>query len=108
LAKLDRQINKRVLARANKHMSNEVLVLINKYPKWNTPAFTATGYQEWRQYIKNEATRSQAITLWQQRERQYARRQITWFKKQAQVNWFSAQDKNAFKAIEKRVKNWYA
>ncbi len=48
----------------------------------NTPLAKALGFQPLRDFIKGKITREQAIVLAQAQTRQYAKRQVTWFKNQ--------------------------
>lgn len=108
LPQLDQRINQRVLTRAKHDMTKEVETLIKKYLNWELPAFSATGYKQWRDYLEGKTTKAQAISLWQTSERQYARRQMTWFKKQPGINWFDITTSNWQTALVDIVKNWYA
>lgn len=48
----------------------------------------AIGYLETIDYINNMITLEQAITLTCQKTRQYAKRQMTWFRKEKEIQWF--------------------
>ncbi len=105
---IDQRIFKRVTDRIQNGMTEEVKRLINKYPDWSLPAFSATGYRQWRNYLEGKTTKKQAIKLWQQSEHQYARRQLTWFKTNPNINWFDITQKNFKLELVEKVKNWYA
>ena len=49
--------------------------------------FDFIGYREWREYLSGELTREQAIERIQQSTRRYAKRQITWFRRETGVRW---------------------
>lgn len=90
LSLLDDRINLRVMARAVPAFTAEVKSLLRLYPDFlNLPAASATGYRPWAGYIGGQISRSAAIQAWQLSERQYARRQLTWFKKIPGVQWLS-------------------
>src|SRR3989344_5087951 len=38
---------------------------------------------------------------------QYAKRQMTWFKKEKDLNWFDITEKNYYEMVEKMVADWY-
>lgn len=85
---IDERINARVLSRATPTFSQEVRKLAALYPDFASfPAATATGYHEWLYYLAGKISKAQALALWQLHERQYARRQLTWFKKIPQIKW---------------------
>lgn len=108
LSSIDKKIDTRVLSRVRRGMTQETKWLMKQYPDWNHPAFSATGYKEWRQYLEGKISKPTALKLWRRREKQYARRQITWFKKQNQIHWFSFTSPSQVKTIVKQVENWYA
>ena len=87
-AVLEKRIRHRVMMRASRGMTEEVKRLIREYADWDLPAFSATGYSQWREYIEGKLSRDEAIEQWQRAEIQYMRRQLTWFKKMRQFTWF--------------------
>ena len=105
---IDQRINQRVLNRAQNGITPEVKTLMTKYPNWKFPAFSGTGYQEWRDYLESKTTKAQAISKWQLRERQYAKRQTTWFKRNPKINWYDITSPSWKKNLVLRVKTWYA
>jgi tRNA dimethylallyltransferase len=56
---------------------------------WEVPAFSAIGYREWQAYARGETTRSETITRLHLDTRRYAKRQLTWFKRDRRIEWFS-------------------
>ena len=91
---LEERIRQRVERRAKGGMSQEVKRLVRGYPDWELPAFSATGYREWRDYLEGKTSREEAIFRWQTAEIQYMRRQLTWFKKMRQFTWFDIDSKS--------------
>ena len=57
---------------------------------------TSLGYAEATAVLKNELTREQAVTQAQQGHRNYAKRQLTWFRREPGVHWLEGfgTDKN--------------
>ena len=45
------------------------------------------GYKQAAQFLRGELTAEQAIQLAQQGHRNYAKRQMTWFRREPDVNW---------------------
>jgi len=66
----------------------------NLYQKYgeNWPAVDSLGYQELIAHLKGEITLTTAIDLMKQRSRNYAKRQLTWFKKDQQIKWVNPED----------------
>ncbi|MEO5377897.1 MAG: tRNA (adenosine(37)-N6)-dimethylallyltransferase MiaA [Magnetococcus sp. DMHC-6] len=55
----------------------------------NLPALKAVGYRQLLRHIDGELTLQQAIALGKQESRRYAKRQLTWFNREANLFWFS-------------------
>jgi tRNA dimethylallyltransferase len=107
LEKLYERIDKRVEERIEKGVEKEIKRLIKKGYSWDLPAMSALGYQEWREYFEGQATKKEVIQKWKFDEHGYARRQMTWFKKEKGIRWFDASKLNYQKAVAKLVKSWY-
>ncbi len=57
------------------------------YSKKHLNALQTVGYKELFSYFDGEITETQAIDLIKQHTRQYAKRQVTWFKKDPEIIW---------------------
>ena len=55
-------------------------------------ALQTVGYREFFDYFDGTVTRDEAITLIKRNSRQYAKRQLTWFRRDAEIRWFSPFD----------------
>ncbi len=58
------------------------------YPLRELNALQTVGYREWFGYFDGEYDRQEAIRLLKRNSRRYAKRQMTWFKRDAEVAWF--------------------
>lgn len=67
-------------------------------------AVQAIGYKELEPYFKEDAQLSECIEALKRSTRRYAKRQLTWFRKDDSVNWFFADEYESanelFKAVE--------
>lgn len=63
-------------------------------PHRNNNALQTVGYTELFDYFDGKTSESKAIELIQQHTRQYAKRQMTWFKKDPQINWINLENKH--------------
>ena len=68
-------------------------------PDW--PAFKTIGYQEVYRHLAGELAYAEMVQLIKQKTRNYAKRQLTWFRHQAPVQWFDAADPQVLEKIEK-------
>lgn len=57
-------------------------------------ALQGLGYKEIIEYLNNEITLEEAIEKIKQETRRYAKRQMTWFKKDKNIVWINAKDKD--------------
>lgn len=80
------RINTRVNLMIEQGLIEEVEGLIQRYPI-DMPAFTALGYKECIQYLSGGISKSEMIELIKQKTRNFAKRQITWYRKFSNVNW---------------------
>jgi tRNA dimethylallyltransferase len=107
LKELYQRIDRRVEKRVNQGVEKEIKKLISKGYSWNLPAMSALGYQEWQDYFEGQATREEVIQKWKFDEHGYARRQLTWFKKDKRIKWFNISKPNYQNEVEKLVESWY-
>ena len=84
-------INKRVDEMFEKGLVNEVEQLINKYQLSNT-AKAAIGYKEVIDYLNRELTLEECKELIKKRTRNYAKRQVTFFKNQFELEMFDTKE----------------
>lgn len=68
-------------------------------PDW--PAFKTIGYREVYGHLAGELTYAEMAQLIKQKTRNYAKRQLTWFRHQAPARWFDAADPKVTEKIEK-------
>jgi tRNA dimethylallyltransferase len=57
--------------------------------------------------LEKKITKEQCIQNWTLHELQYAKRQLTWFKKNPKIQWFDALDYELKKKVENAVQSWY-
>ncbi len=62
------------------------------YTERNLNALQTVGYKEIFGYLAGEYDKEEAVRLLKRNSRRYAKRQMTWFKKNEQVKWFEATD----------------
>ena len=99
---LYKRIDQRVEERVRAGIEDEIIKLLKKGLTWKSQSMTALGYREW-----NGRDRKTAIDQWKKDEHGFARRQITWFKKDKRINWFNITQKDYQKRVELLVEKWY-
>lgn len=81
------RINKRVDIMISQGLEDEVRRLIEMGVSNNTTAMQAIGYKEMAEYINGEITKDEAIYKIKIGSRHYAKRQLTWFRRNDKINW---------------------
>lgn len=84
--KLYERINKRVDIMLSNGLIEEVQALINKYNNIQT-AMQSLGYKEVVQYFNKELSKEEMIDKIKMESRRYAKRQLTWFRKNKDTIW---------------------
>lgn len=79
------RINKRVDIMMQEGLLHEVKGLLD-YKAFN--ALQTVGYRELIAHLETDTTLEQAIAAIKQNTRRFAKRQLTWFKKDNQIHWF--------------------
>jgi tRNA dimethylallyltransferase len=86
---LYKRIHARTSAMLERGWMSEVQVLLKQKKNEAAKPFDFIGYRELRAVLRNEMPLEQAREAIQQATRRYAKRQITWFRKEARVQWFT-------------------
>lgn len=84
------QLNTRIDARVDEMMQQglleEVQALAQKYD-WSLPAMSGIGYKELGEHVRGETTLEEAVQNIKTHTRQYAKRQLTWWRKEKNLHW---------------------
>lgn len=105
---LYQRIDKRVEERVKQGVEKEIKKLLDKGYTWESSALGVTiGYKEWQLFFKGEASKDEVIQGWKFDEHAYARRQLTWFKKDKRIKWFDIIKLGFKHEVEKLVSSWY-
>ncbi len=107
LKTIEKRIEKRVHQRIKAGAQKEVVNLIKTGYSWDLPAMSAMGYQQWQPYLNNKITLKKVTQTWTLAEKQYLRRQLTWFNKQPNINWFNLKDAKYQQQVARMVGDWY-
>lgn len=80
------RINNRVLKMMNQGLIEEAKAV---YPQKGLNALNTVGYKELFAYFDGDISLDDAILKIQSNTRQYMRKQVTWFKRDNEIKWFS-------------------
>lgn len=82
------RINARAAAMFTSGLIQETQSLINRYGN-SIPVLDALGYRQARQLLHGDLTPEEAVAAAQQGHRNYAKRQLTWFRREPDVHWLA-------------------
>lgn len=85
--KLYERINQRVIAMLKQGLIEENMRLAKKGLEKNDQAMLAIGYREVQFYLRGLLTYEEMVRILQQSSRNYAKRQLTWFRKTDNAIW---------------------
>ncbi|MGE3278311.1 MAG: tRNA (adenosine(37)-N6)-dimethylallyltransferase MiaA [Candidatus Altimarinota bacterium] len=93
--KLYERINERTREQLEQGMIEEVQALVDQFAggsieafkKHPWPGLTSIGCKEVIPYLKGDLSKDQLLSQLQQNNRNYAKRQLTWLRKDKEVNW---------------------
>ncbi len=86
--KLYDRINQRVDIMIEQGLIEEVQELLKKYKNFPT-AMQGLGYKEVVPYLQGNITKEEMIENLKQETRRYAKRQLTWFRKNKEIKWLN-------------------
>ena len=88
------RINARVVSMMEQGLVEEAKSVL---PYRNEKALNTIGYKEIFRYFDNEITLEEAVRQIQSNSREYARKQLTWYKKDESMKWFHPNQKKDIK-----------
>lgn len=92
--KLYNQINHRVGEMVAEGLEAEAKAML---PYKELSALQTVGYREFFDFFEGKTTREEAIDLIKRNSRHYAKRQMTWFRRNENIQWFESNDAGAIK-----------
>ncbi len=90
------RINQRVLTMVENGLEQEVRNLV---PHFHLNALQTVGYSEWVPYFQGQISLTKVIENIQQNTRHYAKRQMTWFKKDPEIAWYTRNEISATQIV---------
>jgi tRNA dimethylallyltransferase len=88
-SELYKNINDRVDNMIAEGLIDEVSSILAKGYDKKLNAFNTVGYKEIISYLEEEVSLDEAIDLIKRNTRHFAKRQMTWFKKDTRIKWFN-------------------
>lgn len=104
---LNEKIKKRIEERIKLGFENEVLELLKGGIGFNYQSMQSLGYRQYSNFYYGKIPRDKFINNWFLGEVNYAKRQMTWFKKEKRITWFDVSEKGWLEKVSKKVDDWY-
>ena len=95
----------RIDRRVEKMMENGLLEEIKELIRmgYSQTAAQAIGYKEFFGYLQGKSTLEESVARVQQESRRYAKRQLTWFRRDERVNWLYIDDYEDYNSLVKQA-----
>jgi len=84
---LHNRISNRVDQMMKDGLLDEVSALLKQKYGWQLPSMSGIGYKQFKPYVNGECTLEKSIEDLKRDTRRFARRQLTWFKKDKRIKW---------------------
>ena len=81
---------------------DEVKNIINKYGN-DLPLLKTINYREIKEYLENKLTLDETKELMKKNTRNFAKRQLTWFRHDPYINFFKSEDQNDIQIVREHV-----
>lgn len=101
--KLYKNIHQRLLERLDAGMIEEVQQLHQEGVSYQRMDALGLEYRYVAKYLQDELTKDEMIEQLETKIRQFAKRQMTWLKRDQEIEWFAAED---YPRIERRVEDF--
>jgi tRNA dimethylallyltransferase len=102
-SELHRRIELRVDSMMEKGFVDEVVKLRGMGYTPDLPSMKSIGYAEVGEYLDKIITYNESVEKIKSMTKKFAKRQITWFKRNKKIVWFNPEDE---KKITKEIENW--
>ncbi len=96
-------IDRRVDEMIQQGFADEVKNILEMGYDKNLNSLNTVGYKEILQYLDGEFSLERAIELIKRNTRHYAKRQLTWFRKDKRIHWFDINDLNELDRIAEKI-----
>ncbi len=104
---VDKRIKKRVFERLEMGFEDEVYSLLERGIDWRYSCMLSTGYRQYKDYYLSKISKEEFVREWITAEKRYAKRQMTWFKKDRRIKWIDTSNSDLTQMVEMLAENWY-
>jgi len=101
---LKQRIEERVGQQLDRGLVGETKSLVARKYGWNLPSMSSIGYRQIGYFLRGEMSLEQAVECLKRDTRRYAKRQLTWFKRDKRINWIK-EESQARELVNKFLEN---
>jgi tRNA dimethylallyltransferase len=103
-ADLHARINVRVDEMFRRGLVDETRGLLQRGLEQNQTAMQAIGYRQVVEHLRGERSLAETIELVKQRTRQFAKRQLTWFRRQLDPVWMELKPDESLETVARKIR----
>jgi tRNA dimethylallyltransferase len=105
--KLYERINRRAEKMIEAGLIDEVRSLQRMGYSSSLNSLQTVGYQEVFQYLEGKIDYETMLERFAQNSRRFAKRQLTWFRRDRRIRWFHVEDESEFSTIAENIVNYF-
>lgn len=106
--KIYERIEQRVDTMIEKGLIEEVRKLLNMGYNRDLVSMQALGYKEIVRYLEGEISLEESLSILKRDSRHYAKRQLTWFRRDERIKWFNIDEYQDREPLVKNIINYIA
>lgn len=103
ISEMYERINRRTEMQWKSGLFNEVEKLVKQKYSFDLPSLSGIGYRQVGCYLRGESTEKETVEIIKRDTRRYAKRQVTWFKRDKRIKWIN---KDNYQEAKKLVKEF--
>ena len=93
------RINNRIDEMIKMGLVDEVKSLLDKGYGWNLNSMSGLGYRQFKDYLDGKSSLEESVENLKRDTRHYAKRQISWFKRDDRIHWFKSDNYQGVKEM---------
>ncbi len=101
------RIDSRIEKRIAQGFEDELRELLASGVTWEMQSMSSLGYKQWKGVLAGEKNSKDAVNEWKREEKRYAKRQMTWFRKDKRIKWLDVSKGGRIASVEKLIEKWY-
>ena len=102
-ARLYRRIEQRVDHMVQAGLVDEVKALLQRGSRMELNSMRGLGYKEIAEYLTGACSLGQAVELLKRNTRRFAKRQLTWFRRDTRIQWYNVDEAGGPKAVAEEI-----